>query len=177
MFSLVAACSFILVKGQPNNQKIQSRKLTVNDYKGAIENNVDFMAMTYTVVVFQYSNPEACSEKGKVRCRVETKVSLSDKSWMKVNRIRSKEVLNELLSHEQGHYDLSVVFARDLQNTLAAKCFYRETYRTQADSIFQSMKKHYDSLQRRYDLETRNMQNREMQVKWKQRIERMMREE
>lgn len=153
---------------------MQRKRLTINDYKGVSNESEDYLARTYTIVLFKYFSPVNCREKGKIKCKVETRVSISDKSYMKLYKIRTKETLHELLSHEQGHYDISEVFAIDLKNTLSFTCFDKETYKKKADSLFQSMNRHYDSLQRTYDAETDHMRNKEMQLKWKRRIAMML---
>lgn len=168
--TLIAVFTLLILNAQTNNSHQQRKKLTVQDYKGVINENEDYLARTYTTVSVQYHSPVVCSQKEKVRVMVETSVSVSNKSWMKVYRIRTKETLNELLSHEQGHYDISEVFATDLKTTLSGLCFDKVSYKKSADSVFQSKNRYYDGLQRQYDTETDHMRNKDMQLKWKRRI-------
>lgn len=171
---LLAIFYLFVIHAQTNNSLQQRKKLTVQDYKGIINENEDYLARTYTTVSVQYHSPVVCSQKEKVKLMVETSVSVSNKSWMKVYKIRSRETLNELLSHEQGHYDISEVFATDLKKTLSGLCFDKASYKKSADSVFQSRNRYYDGLQRQYDTETDHMRNKDMQLKWKRRIALMM---
>lgn len=93
---------------------------------------------------------------------------------MKLNRIKSQDLLNELLSHEQGHYDINEAFAIDVKGKLSGICFDKYKYKIEIDSTFKAMNKYYDSLQLTYDTQTDNMRNRETQAKWKQKIESML---
>ncbi len=161
------------VNGQPGELP-PKKMLTVSDFKGIPDESDNFLARTFTVTSLQYSSPSRCAESGKVRVKVETKLTLSHKSWMKLDRIRSRELLNELLSHEQGHYDIGQTFAIDLKNTIANTCFDKSNYKFQADSLFRSMNKYYDSLQRKYDTQTEYMRNRRMQARWKVQIASML---
>lgn len=170
----IAIFTLLILNAQTNHSLQQRKKLTVQDYKGIINENEDYLARTYTTVSVQYHSPVVCSQKEKVRLMVETSVSVSNKSWMKVYKIRTRETLNELLSHEQGHYDISEVFATDLKNTLSGLCFDKASYKKSADSVFQSKNRYYDGLQRQYDMETDHMRNKDMQLKWKRRIAMML---
>lgn len=172
--TLIAIFTLFISNAQVNNSFQQRKKLTVQDYKGLINENEDYLARTYTTVSVQYHSPVVCSQKEEVRAMVETSVSVSTKSWMKLYKIRTRETLNELLSHEQGHFDISEVFATDLKNTLSGLCFNKGSYKKSADSVFQSKNRYYDGLQRQYDTDTDHMRNKDMQLKWKRRIAMML---
>jgi predicted secreted Zn-dependent protease len=147
--------------------------LSSADFKGAPDYREDFLARTYVTVSLRY-NPVSCDIPGKVKLSVETIISISDKSWMKLNMIRTKEMLNELLSHEQGHYDLNEIFAAELKNILTDSCFDKLQYKSQVDSIFKSLHSKYDKLQLKYDLDTDHMRQKNMQAKWKRDISVML---
>lgn len=155
--------------------KRQSRKLTLDDFKGPADERSGFLARTYTVISMRYSSPFPCaSDKTKVQLKVETGNRVSEKSWMRVDKIRNKSLLADLLSHEQGHADIGEAFAIELKNRISSTCFDPLRYKAQADSILRDMNKRYDALQMQYDTETSNMMNREMQLRWKKKIEAML---
>jgi hypothetical protein len=168
---LVCLCLLSTLGAQSNDPGIKRRKLMTSDYKGIPDESSGFLARTHVLLSYDYYSPVNCAEKNKIRFQFETKASVSDKSWMKLNRIKSQELLNELLSHEQGHYDINEAFASDLKNKLSNICFDKYRYKVQIDSTFRIMNRYYDSLQLTYDSQTENMRNRDMQVKWKQKIE------
>lgn len=149
----------------------KKRKLVASDYKGIPDESSGFLARTYVLLSFDYSAPQNCPEKNSLKFQFETRVSVSNKSWMKLNRIKSQDLLSELLSHEQGHYDINEAFSIDLKHKFSSTCFDKYRYKAQIDSAFKRMNNYYDSLQLTYDAQTENMRNREMQAKWKQKIE------
>jgi predicted secreted Zn-dependent protease len=154
----------------------QRKILSSADFKGAPDYKEDFLARTYVTVSLQY-NPVSCDIPGKVKMAVETTISVSSKSWMKFNMIRTKEMLNELLSHEQGHYDLNEIFAAELKKHLTESCFDKLQYKMQVDSIFKSLHNKYDKLQLEYDRDTDHMRQKGMQAKWKRVINVMLKKE
>jgi hypothetical protein len=175
VLSLAFASILISARAQTSELATKRKKLTVNDYKGVPDESSNFLARTNPVLSFEYSNPVSCVPRGRVKFTVSTQVSLGSKSWMKVSMIRKPEVLNELLSHEQGHYDISEIFSIDLQKKLSSMCFDKARYKTEIDSVFRSMNRYYDSLQQKYDADTGYMMNRDSQSRWKQKISAMYR--
>ncbi|MEO6000492.1 MAG: hypothetical protein ABIN89_26855 [Chitinophagaceae bacterium] len=152
------------------------KKLTTSDFKGVPDESVDYLANTNPVVSLTLYGATNCPENGKIKLKVETKISLGGKTWMKVSKIKKPELLNALLSHEQGHYDLGEIFSIDLKRTLSAICFDKKRYSIQVDSLYKLMFARYDTLQRRYDTETGYMRNNEVQNKWKQKIAIMLKD-
>ena len=165
--------TFLIVSpaiGQGNGELPVIKKLTIADFKGSPDESVDYLAQTTPSISLRYSSPINCSEAGKVKLRVETGVAISEKSWIKLSKIKNADLLNALLSHEQGHYDMGAIFSLELKKTLSAICFSKAIYKQQVDSVFKSMYARYDLLQRAYDSDTDHMRNKAMQIKWKQRI-------
>src|ERR1700712_3703596 len=156
--------------GQDSYEIQGTRKLTTADFKGKPDESVTYLAQTTPVISLRYSAPMNCAENGKVKIKAETGVSISDKSWIKLSRLKNSDLLDDLLSHEQGHYDMGVIFSIELKKTLSDICLDRNSYKRQADSIFKSMYSRYDTLQRKYDSETDHMRNTKMQLQWKQKI-------
>lgn len=99
---------------------------------------------------------------------------MGEKSWMKFDKIKSRQLLQELLDHEQGHYDIAEVFSLQLEKSLNNSCFDRNRYKFQIDSMYQSISKYYNTLQYQYDAETNYGQNRDVQSTWKSKIEAMV---
>jgi hypothetical protein len=175
VLSFAFALTFVSAQAQTSELANKRKKLTINDYKGIPDESSNFLARTNPVLSFEYSNPVSCIPKDRIKFTVSTQVSVGSKSWMKITEIRKPEILNELLSHEQGHYDISEIFSIDLQKKLSSLCFDKARYKTEIDSVFRSMSRYYDSLQQKYDGDTGYMLNRESQTKWKQKISAMYR--
>ena len=173
-YMLLAILVISFAKGQDNSQLPAKKQLTTSDFKGVPDESVDYLANTNPVVSLTLYGATNCPVDGKIKLKADTKISLGDKTWMKISKIKKQDLLNALLSHEQGHYDLAEVFSIDLKRTLSAICFDKKRYNIEVDSVYKSMFARYDSLQRRYDTETGYMRNHEMQLKWKQRIAAML---
>ena len=158
------------VLSQPNFSIPATKKLTTADFKGVPNETVDFLAQTNPVISLTYSKPIGCKENGKVKLKVETGVSVSERSWIKLSKIKTPELLNALLSHEQGHYDMGTIFSIELKKILSDICFDKDDYKQQVDSVFKSMYARYDALQKEYDSDTDHMANKIRQIKWKEKI-------
>lgn len=169
MYGLLAAAFWAPCLGQENAIP-SSKKLTAGDFTGVPDPNSNYLATTFTHLTYQYRRPTACSDKDKLKFQFATGVTVGNKSWMKFDRIKSRQLLQELLDHEQGHYDIAAALADKLQKTLSTTCFDRNNYAKQIDSVYKSVSKYYDTLQIRYDTETGHGLNKELQGKWKTRI-------
>ena len=168
--SWLAGAFLIPCPAQDGGTTTSGRKLTAGDFKGAPDPNSGYLATTFTHLTYQYRRPVSCSDKAKIRFQFETGITVGDKSWMKFDKIKSKLLLQELLDHEQGHYDIAASLADKLQKILSATCFSRTQYAGQIDSVYKSVSKYYDTLQVSYDQETGHGLNKEGQAKWKSRI-------
>lgn len=166
---IMLLATFLTARGQ-DKPPVSRRLLTAADFKGNPDPRSDYLATTFTHLTYQYRRQTSCGEKDKIRFQFETSITVGDKSWMKWDKIRSKQLLRELLDHEQGHYDIAVAFADKLQKTLSSTCFNRNGFARQIDSVYKSVNSYYDTLQARYDAQTDHGQNREIQAKWKTRI-------
>lgn len=160
----------LLTAGGQDKPPASRRQLTAADFKGVPDPRSDYLATTFTHLTYQYGRQTACTEKDKIRFQFETSITVGSKSWMKFDKIRSKPLLQELLAHEQGHYDIAAALADKLQKTLSSTCFNRGNSARQIDSVYKSVNSYYDTLQARYDTETNHGFNREAQAKWKTRI-------
>jgi hypothetical protein len=77
----------------------------------------------------------------------------------------------ELLSHEQGHYDITGLMGRDMGNEiLAARAATLEDLQQQITSIIGRYRQQARDLNARYDTETRGGANRDAQRRWDESI-------
>jgi predicted secreted Zn-dependent protease len=106
-------------------------------------------------VEFGYDDEEL---QYSIKCRFD-----KTKSWV---RIRN----NEILAHEQGHFDMAELHARKLNKAL-------KEYRFNAKSVSEDVNRIYDSImtlhhaaQSEYDKETDFSRNKEKQALWQKKI-------
>ena len=77
----------------------------------------------------------------------------------------------ELLSHEQGHYDITGLTGRDMGNEiLAARAGTLEDLQRQITGIIERTRQRARDLNARYDTETGGGRNRDAQRQWDERI-------
>lgn len=138
----------------------EGRKLTWNDFKadkypyGSISNAA---AATYCGITF--STNRVTSFK-KIRFFVTT-VFETTKSWVSEEGRASDDVL----LHEQKHFDLCEVYARRLYKELTEANLNMQTL-AQSNDIYQKVFDEYNARQQSYDSETSHGINQQEQHRW-----------
>jgi len=139
-------------------------EISWEDYKGIPKTNGGSDAVTASLIHMSVEYPSNL----KPQITIETLFNRSA-SWVK-NRTHS------LLIHEQGHFDITEIYARKLRREVLSRSFNSKTFE---DEIFQLHKKfcmQMDAYQDRYDAETNYSRNSEMQLKWNESIKNSMQE-
>lgn len=80
-----------------------------------------------------------------------------------------EEAIAYLLHHEQGHFDISEIYAREGAKLLRTTRLFKD-YRQQVYSLMQSLFKQAEAWQTLYDEETRNGQDANQQRNWNEKI-------
>lgn len=83
---------------------------------------------------------------------------------------------NYILAHEQGHFDITEVFARKLHKALQEYHFNPDTYKEDISAIYQSIVKEKEDMQEAYDGESDHSRQRKVQYEWLQKISDLMQE-
>ena len=81
-----------------------------------------------------------------------------------------------ILSHEQGHFDLAEVYARKLYKKVQEYRFHQKNYRKDLQKIYKEILDEKEEMQSKYDRETNHSINKEKQVEWLKKIEKMLEE-
>ena len=77
----------------------------------------------------------------------------------------------ELLSHEQGHYDITGLMGRDMgKEIVAARASSKDDLQTKVTQIIEKYAQRAKDLSAQYDDETNHGRNRDAQKKWNDRI-------
>lgn len=139
------------------------RKLTWADFKGAVPDASAFSAATSASINYQsaYSSPFA-----KVKFFTEA-VFHCHESWVKPVFIGD----TSLLRHEQGHFDLSEIYARQVRRQLAADKLSYYLVGIPAQKILDELSQAFDARQKQYDEETDHGRNHEKQEQWDKEIQ------
>jgi hypothetical protein len=151
----------------------QHRVLTIDDFQGIPRGgNGEVVAYTNCSIDFRY---EAKRERNYYMLNFNILLTMnSNKSWLDRQQIKSQAMLEEVLRHEQGHYDIAFMEQQELLREVSKTVFYAD-YQRQAAAIFNRIDAKYKQLNANYDADTRHMINRQQQQSWnayfKQRLE------
>lgn len=141
-----------------NGEKI-NRPLRWTDFTGNPDNDTDLFAYTYWYV--RYSWGPFNFKGDTVKWKVDVSLELEKRSWQK-----PEKVSDSLLAHEQGHFNIGLLFARTFLQRVNKTVFFRQNYEARMAEIFNEELEKFRQLEIKYDQETDHFSNREQQQKW-----------
>jgi hypothetical protein len=136
----------------------ENRKLTWDDFKAAPLKIGNTAAMTTTHLGFSYSVKNGIVTY-KIECRFE-----KNKSWGLVKN-------DWVLKHEQGHFDIAEIFARNLNKSINEYQFNKGSFQKDLDAIYKSVVAEKEEFQQQYDDETDYSRIKVKQEEWLKKIE------
>lgn len=143
----------------------QKRALSVTDFKALIKNDNSYENALASVGI-SYS---VTFDNSKADIVIKT-FFRTDLSWF------DKSIQSDwLLQHEQGHFDIAEIFARKLKKEMSNILFPKnndcnKVVTDMYDKYFNEMKK----MQELYDKETDHSRNRNEQLRWLKKIDRLL---
>lgn len=139
------------------------RKLAWSDYKGQPDPASDAAASTasYLGIEYHFSN-------NKITFTITCSFSQT-KSW-------GRYQTDYILSHEQGHFDITEIFARRLNQKMQEYIFNKNSFKSDLKKIYDDTMEEKEKMQNRYDQETDFSRNKEQQQEWLKKIEKMLAE-
>jgi hypothetical protein len=156
MSKAVLSLLLLLVSAVQTNDIIPwsaGRKLTWNDFKGNPDPNSPNAALTSSNINIQIGYDESGFQYS-IKCSFD-----KNRSWV---RIRS----NEVLAHEQGHFDIAEIYARKLNKAMAAYHFNASTASSDVNKLYEGIMKEHRQTQTQYDQETDYSRNKPRQQVW-----------
>lgn len=81
-----------------------------------------------------------------------------------------------ILAHEQGHFDITEIFARRLNESLQNYHFNKRTFKRDIGQMYQAIVDQKEEYQRNYDAETDHSRNRKVQYDWLEKIDQLLAE-
>jgi hypothetical protein len=154
-----------LLQGQ--DEKIYwkaGEKLTWNDFNAMPDDSHPFAAITFSGMSYGFS-AEVVNKEVKVNYEVDC-FFIPNKSWVK-NEYNSD---SELLLHEQLHFDITELYAREFRARLS-KMIFTENVKQEIRGLYNIITKERVALQNKYDLETDHSTNKLAQKQWGLKIE------
>lgn len=148
----------------------KDRKLTWNDFKGKPINRLDFIAGAESNCGFGFQS-NVVRLIGKVKMKVVNTFDCN-LSWVLPENKKSIE----LLEHEQLHFDLSQIYARQLRKKLDDSKLNLFNFMKESNKIFDDIFILFKERQTLYDSETNHGINNAVQKNWKKNIEKELNE-
>lgn len=151
-FSLLLLCVTVI---QTNNLIPWSaaRKLTWDDFKGTPDPHSSNAALTSSNINIELGY----NDKGfqyTIKCTFD-----KNRSWVRIKN-------NDVLVHEQGHFDIAEIYARKLNKLMKAYRFNAKTAGTDVNLLYENTMKQHREIQTQYDLETDYSRNKQKQDEW-----------
>lgn len=136
-------------------------RLSWDDFLCEPRRNTDAVASTSTAlgIAYQITN-------GKLTYQITCKFS-KQKSWGLVKT-------PYILAHEQGHFDITEIFARKLYQVLQGYRLNRSTFQKDINTIYESIVQAKEAFQAAYDGETDHSRNKRKQEEWVERIDNLL---
>ncbi|MBS1736099.1 MAG: DUF922 domain-containing protein [Bacteroidetes bacterium] len=132
-------------------------KLKWEDFQGKPDSNSPYKAISTPAISYNLSvNEKKISYK--VSCHF-----YKIKSWTKSDN-------QELLMHEQGHFDIAELFARKLRKKFAEYKFSSATISYDFREIYNKVVEEKDKMDSLYDKETNLSRNKQKQIYWNKKI-------
>ena len=163
LFAFLAFTSLSFAQGKDEELLNWSslRKLTWDDYKGKPDPNSDAAASTtsYLGIEYNFSN-------NKITYKIACQFS-KNSSW-------GVAKTDHILAHEQGHFDITEIFARKLNKLTGEYKFNKNSFQLDLQKIYDDIQKEKEEFQNLYDDETDYSRNKEKQTEWLKKIEEML---
>ncbi|OQP67775.1 DUF922 domain-containing protein [Niastella populi] len=157
LFSLLLTCVTVI---QTNNliPWSASRKLSWSDFTGSPDPRSTNAALTSSNINIEFGYDEEGFQYS-IKCSFD-----KNRSWVRIKN-------NEVLAHEQGHFDIAEIYARKLNKLMKAYRFNAKTAGTDINQLYENAMKQHRLVQQQYDQETDYSRNKSKQQEWLKKIE------
>ncbi|MFI5185558.1 MAG: DUF922 domain-containing protein [Chitinophagales bacterium] len=149
-----------------NDESIEwssNKRLSWDDYLAKPTASSDAAAITSTAIGIEYhvrNNTFSYS----ITCRFS-----KTRSWGKFKTAY-------ILQHEQGHFDITEIYARKLARELKEYQFDPQKYQDEVNRIYKRLMNEKEECQDKYDKETDFSRNKEKQAEWLEKIKEELQE-
>ncbi|MFT3825469.1 MAG: DUF922 domain-containing protein [Chitinophagaceae bacterium] len=133
------------------------RKLTWSDFKAVPDPNSTNAALTISSINIEFGYSDQ-SWHYSIKCRFD-----KNRSWMRVKS-------GQILTHEQGHFDIAELYARKLNKALKEYRFRPKTINRDVNSIYEKLMAEHHKAQSKYDRETDFSRDKSKQAVWTSKI-------
>jgi hypothetical protein len=145
-----------------------SRRLSWSDFLGIPQPASDASATTAYVISY-----DGECDGSRFSFHVAT-TFLPDRSWVKPTVLGSSVASRRVLQHEQTHFDLGELHARELRRALTELPDPCDGPADARNAVVERIMRLDDETQRRYDFETESGMEMSRQVEWENRVARQL---
>ncbi|MCZ4222346.1 DUF922 domain-containing protein [Pedobacter rhodius] len=133
-------------------------------FKGKPDNNSPFYALTAMTWKYSYASTVY---RNRVEIKLQNEISIDrNRSWVKLDKVRTEEGRQNLLHHEQGHVNIQYILYLEADRVLKNRNYSVKTYKTQISQLANEISNYFDTMQKNYDEETEHGSNHKMQAEW-----------
>jgi predicted secreted Zn-dependent protease len=150
-------------------KEINDRDVEWSDFTGPVDPTSRFGAWTDWRITYSFPAPTIRNEKAYVN--VTTKLFLRHNSWVK-----SEKRSQRLLEHEQGHFRIGRLCAREIVSTINSTAFSRENYRKEINEIYWATINKYIEINTEYDRDTAHSNDLEGQSRWNKKLAELLKD-
>ena len=135
----------------------ESNKIAWTDFKATSNNSSPYKAFTESEI-----KTEIAAKNNEAHISIKTFFD-KNKSWV-------KSKTDELLAHEQLHFDITELWSRKFRQKVSGKTFSYKTFQKEVSAIQNDIYKGSKDMQTAYDKETQHSIVVESQKKWEKKI-------
>jgi len=139
--------------------------ITWNDFRVVTQLSGNEKAITETHI----SNNGSKIKKDIIIFKINCYLS-RNKSVVLNDVIEDNVISDNILKHEQGHFDITEIYARKIRRRLKKTIFTKNSFNNTVKSIWDKSLKELDAFQDLYDTQTEHSINKEKQAEWNKRI-------
>lgn len=137
------------------------RRLHWDDFHSEPQKQGDAVASTSTSLGISYQ-----VEEGQLSYSITCTFS-KQKSW---GMLRT----DYILAHEQGHFDITEIFARKLYKAMQEYSYNRKSYKQDINNIYKQIVREKEAMQASYDGQSDHSRNRKLQYEWMDKIDHLL---
>ena len=138
-------------------------RLAARDFAGQPPANNGDIAYTNCYVSYNY---DVTRHNGQYNIVFDVRLTMNkNRSYIRLDQVKSREHLLQVLQHEQGHYNMAFLLKCEAYSVLS-RHHYTANYQAEIASLFKQVEMKYHRLNDAYEADTEHMTNTNNQEKW-----------
>lgn len=138
-----------------------NRPLQWSDFKGTPDYSSPYFAYTVWKTNHKYTAVRFSGDTALINGFEMTLMLDSTKSWLKKDKKS-----DDLLLHEQGHFDIGLLYMKEVLKEISRTQFTRANYQSEIRNLTARIQRKYNEMTLNYDNDTNHSKNKEQQKNW-----------